>query len=271
MSPDTIERCAEFFHTARTNGRLLAEVPGALKPKTLADAYAVQDRVFELLGGNPAGWFLGCTNPAIQRQLGITHPYAARLMESVVHPSPARLAFPGELPVVLEVEFAFRLGKDLPARAASYSMEEVADAIATVHPAIEVVISHLADWTKQPFLDLVADNGTDGALVYGDGLAHWRDLDLQKVVAQLCVDGEVAQIGSGANIDGGPLAMLTWLANHVSDKGLGLRAGQICNTGSCTSIHYVEKHTTAVATFSDLGSVTIELSESKSTPATHEG
>lgn len=271
MSADIIERCAAFFQTARSNGRLLAELPADLKPHSLADAYAVQDRLFELLGGRVGGWFLGCTNPTIQRQLGIGHPYAARLMDSVIHASPVRLAFPVELPVVLEVEFAFRLGADLPARKLAYSIQEVAEAVATVHPAIEVVISHLADWTQQPFLDLVADNGTDGALVYGDGLEAWQDLDLNKVVATLTVDGEVVEEGGGTNIDGGPLAMLTWLANHVSQKGLGLKAGQICNTGSCTSIHYVEKGTQAVATFSDLGSVSIEVAGNTLAPATNEG
>ena len=266
MTPDVIERCASLFYRARSEGRLLAEVPAELKPQSLDEAYAVQDRLFELLGTDTGGWFLGCTNPEIQRQLGITHPYAARLLPCVLHPIPALVAIPVALPVVLEVEFAFRLGSDLPARSTEYSIQEVADAVASVHPAVEVVISHLEDWTHQPFFDLVADNGTDGALVYGDGREHWRDIDLGTVTASLRVDDELVQTGTGKNIDGGPLAMLTWLANHVSRKGLGLQADQICNTGSCTSIHYVEKGCTAVATFSHLGSVTIELSEL--TPAT---
>ena len=260
MSPDAIERCASLYYTLRTNNHLLDQLPAELKPQSLADAYAVQDRLFEMLEVEIGGWFLGCTNPDIQRQLGITHPYAARLLRPVLHPSPAVVAVARQLPIVLEVEFAFELGADLPSRPAPYSTEEVAGAVATLHPAIEVVVSHLADWTHQPFFDLVADNGTDGALVCGDGVSAWRDIDLFAVNATLTINDQLVQQGAGANIERGPLAMLTWLANHVSDKGIGLERGQICNTGSCTSIQYVEPGSTAVAVFDDLGSVRVELS-----------
>ena len=262
MSLDQVERCAAFLYGARSQDRILERIPPALKPQSLGDAYAVQDRLFTLLGDCTGGWFLGCTNPDIQRQLGMTHPYAARLRKSAVHPSPVHLEVAPALPVVLEVEFAFRLGEDLPARAKPYSMDEVVDAVLSVHPAIEVVISYLSDWTRQPFFDLVADNGTDGALVYGEGTTAWQKLDLDFIDATLFVDGARVQSGSGQNIEGGPLTMLVWLANHVSRKGVGLKAGQICNTGSCTSIHYVEKNCTATASFTHLGEVRVNLSPS---------
>ena len=227
----------------------------------MQEAYAVQDRLFEMLGAELGGWFLGCTNPAIQAQLGITHPYAARLMRAVLYPSPAVVAVPRGLPIVLEVEFAFRLGRDLPPKDAPYLQEQVAQAVAAVHPTIEVVVSRLAEWTRQPFFDLVADNGTDGGLVYGDAVSEWREIDLSGVSVELSVDGGTLQTGTGKNIDGGPLAMLTWLANHVSDKGIGLKEGQLCNTGSCTSIQYVDNGASASAKFEGLGSVTLELTE----------
>ena len=267
MSLDQIERCATLLYRARSQGRLLERIPVSLKPQSLSDAYVVQDRLFALLGDCTGGWFLGCTNPDIQRQLGMTHPYAARLRRSVLHLSPKHLEIAPELPVVLEVEFAFKLGRDLPARSKPYSTEEVVDAVISVHPAIEVVISYLSDWTHQPFFDLVADNGTDGALIFGKGTDVWRNIDLETIDATLIVDDVEVQKGSGGNIEGGPLTMLVWLANYVSQKGVGLKAGQICNTGSCTSIHYVEKNCTATAIFSHLGEVNLELSQS---PASEE-
>ena len=239
---------------------MLTGLPHDLSPQSLDEAYAVQDRLFDLLGIETGGWFLGCTNPEIQSQLGITHPYAARLLSPVLHPSPGRVVVREGFPIVLEVEFAFRLADDLPPRNTAYSVEEVADAVASVHPAIEVVVSYLKDWTHQPFFDLVADNGTDGALVYGDGVTDWRDIDLSLVSVELMVDDTLLQKGAGKNVDSGPLSMLAWLANHVSRKGVGLKSGQICNTGSCTSIQYVDRGSRAVAVFTDLGSVELELS-----------
>ena len=39
----------------------------------------------------------------------------------------------------IEAEVAFRLGRDLPPRAAPYTRAEVMAALATAHPAIEVL------------------------------------------------------------------------------------------------------------------------------------
>ena len=138
-------------------------------------------------------------------------------------------------------------------------MAEVADAIATVHPAIELVTSHLQDWTRQPILDLIADNGTDGALVFGEGVYEWRGLDLAGLVVHLAVDGRRVRSGIGENALGNPLVAMTWLANHRSRAGDGLRAGHIHNTGSVTSMYFAKSGDHAVADFGPLGCAELTL------------
>src|SRR3546814_6787525 len=61
-----------------------------------------------------------------------------------------------------EAEIAFILGADLPDR--TVTAEQVAAAIATVHAAIEIVDSHIAEW-KITFADTVADNGSSAFFV----------------------------------------------------------------------------------------------------------
>ena len=178
MLAESIERAATLLHAARTNHRLLDDLPEDCRPTSLHEAYLIQDRVVALLGEDIDGWFLGCTNPAIRKILGLPGPYAARLLKSAVKESPAVLDVPEPLEIVLEVEFAFRLSRDLPPRDRAYTEREVADAVVSVHPAIEVVISHFEDWTHKDVYSLIADNGTDGALVYGVGTQDWRALDL---------------------------------------------------------------------------------------------
>ena len=39
--------------------------------------------------------------------------------------------------------------------------------------------------------------------------------------------------GRGANVLGGPLIALTWLANELSRQGIALAQGQIVTTGTC--------------------------------------
>ena len=209
------------------------------------------------MGRGQAGWFVGCSNPEIQRQLGLSEPYRAPLLADTVFESPTELAADACPGLTLELEFAFRFGCDLAPRPEGYELADVAAAVAAVHPAIEVVSSHLADWTHQPIFDIIADNGTDGALVIGPGREDWREVDLADVAVSLEVNGRAEREGRGANVLGNPLNVLLWLVNACGGAGVWLRAGTLHNTGSCTAMYHATAGDRAVARFAGLGEVEI--------------
>ena len=64
---------------------------------------------------------------------------------------------------LIEPEFAFRLGRDLSARAEPYDEAAVAEAVASLHPAIEVVTSAFDQWHGQGVASLIADDDSRGA------------------------------------------------------------------------------------------------------------
>jgi 2-keto-4-pentenoate hydratase len=162
-------------------------------------------------------------------------------------------------PLVLECEFAFTLARDLPSRTTPYQKDEVEDAIATVHPAIEVVAGHLDDWPNQDVWSVIADNGTDGALIHGAGRADWRDYDLADIAVTLTVNGRQQRAGAGRDVMGDPVAALVWLANARSAAGRGLRAGHIHNTGTATAIYWAAAGDHAVADFGPLGAAWLKI------------
>lgn len=254
-----IDGAATLLKAARVEKQLLNDLPEDCRPRTIDEAYAIQDRLVEMLGDSVGGWFLGCTNVAIQQQLGLNEPYYSRLFESSVQESPFSLQLSSELSAVLELEFAFRLSKDIPPNTGTYSEKAIPSFIASVHPAIEVVIGHFRDWTHKDIYSIIADNGTDGALVYGEGVTQWQSLNLNEISIKLFVNGEVVREGTGSNVLDGPLSAMTWLANHC-DRSPGLRAGHITNTGSCTPMYFAEPGDVAVADFGPLGTVTVEIS-----------
>ena len=256
MLPDTIDRAARILRTVRLRQELIDDLPEACRPRTIEDAYAIQDRLVELLDKDIGGWLVGCTNPAIQKLLGLEQPYSARLFASSVFNTPARLST--ALPVVLELEFAFTLSRDLPIRTTLYSDDEVAGAIRSVHPAIEMVIGHFTDWPSKDIFSLMADNGTDGALIVGEGVTDWTTLDLRDLPVTLSINGEIVRKGAGSKISGGPLSVITWLANHAQ-RAPGFRAGHVINTGSCTSIYSAKRGDLALADFGPIGTVTLTL------------
>jgi 2-keto-4-pentenoate hydratase len=259
MNQTQISKAVDEILGACRAGRLIdAMSVGA--PSSLADAYAVQDKLFRSDGaGAAAGWFAAATNRSMLKQLGLEEPYAARWRPGRFLPSPARVTAPGELSIALEAEVTFLLKKDLPARAAAYSASEVAEAIQSVHPSIEIVISCFADWMNQDPLNMIAEGGFAQHLVYGAGIADWRDIDLAALPVSIVVDGVVKSEGRSANVLDGPLSVLEWLARHASSRGDGLRAGQMCNTGMCSPVYFARRGDRAVAQFGRLGSVEVEV------------
>ena len=260
MRPSEIDAAARLLAEARIQNTLVDEIPERIRPRSLTDAYSIQQRLVDLLEWDVGGWFCACTNKSIQSMLNLSEPYYARLFSSFIFESGATLQSSQFPPMVLECEFGFRLGQDLPPRETPYNRSEVRSAVDTIHPTIEVVAGHLKNWPEQDVLSVISDNGTDGALVYGNGIEDWRNIDLKQVEVKLAINGNISRTGSGINVLGDPLEALVWLANARARDGGGLKRGDIHNTGTATDIIWVNPGDEAVATFSGIGetSLTIE-------------
>lgn len=236
MSPEAAQAAARMFAKARAERRRIDTLPEPVAPATLEDGYAVQDAYAALSGEEVAGWKIGCTSREAQELLGVHEPVAGRVFASVLHESPATLDGAGFVDRVLETEFVFRLGADLPPEGGPYDRDAVADAVASVHPGIEIVDPRFTDWLSVGAANIAADNCVNGALVVGPGLADWRGLDLAAARAAIELDGECRAEGTGAAVLGHPLEPLVWLANHLVRRGDALRAGQYVTTGTCAGV-----------------------------------
>jgi 2-keto-4-pentenoate hydratase len=193
----------------------------------------------------------------MQRNFHVDQPYSARLLAPNLHHSPARFRGDAFLTRGIECEIAFRMARDLPPRDQAYTNDEVSDAVAAMLPAIEVVNAHFMDWLALDLPSILADNGTDGALVCGAEQRDWRAIDRVNLPVTLRVNGKLVAEGRGGNALGDPLAALTWLANALSARGQGLQAGEIINTGTCTELINASPGDQVHATFGVLGEVRI--------------
>lgn len=259
LTAEQIDRAAALLAEARARNRMIDAIPEDVRPRTIGEAYAIQERLAERLGRETAGWFCACTNREIQSMLGLSEPYYARLFRSLVFESPAEIRAADFPPIAIECEFGFELGRDLPPRGQGYERSEVIDAVAAVRPTIEVVAGFLKDWPKQDVFSVIADNGTDGALVVGEAVAGWRDFDLKAVAVELRVNGKAERQGSGANVLGDPLEAFVWLVNARARDGDGLKAGHVHNTGTATSIYWSKPGDAFEADFGPLGTVRLRL------------
>ena len=105
---------------------------------------------------------------------------------------------------VAEAEFAFRMAADLPTRKKGFAVDNVMDAVGTLHPAIEVPDSRYNDFTKVGEAQLIADNACAHYFVLGEAAPEtWRSLDLAAHVVTARIAGEPDRQGKGANVLGG--------------------------------------------------------------------
>jgi 2-keto-4-pentenoate hydratase len=213
---------------------------------TLDEAYFVQDRL-ALAYGEIGGWKVGAPTADAT-------PTFAPMPRAWIASNDAELGgrhrFRG-----LEAEIAFLIKKDLPPREKAYSRDDVVAAIASCHPAIEVIESGLVDPTKAEKLSMVADLQMHGAFVYGAAVANWQRIDFSKEHVVLAVDGMVRVERTGSNTSGDLMRLLPWLANEGAERTGGLKAGEWATTGSWTGLSHAIGGSVVDVEFSTAGKV----------------
>lgn len=259
MQQAATQRCVELLTKARRDCQPLAELPTEICPGSLLEGYVVQEALLTAQQAKTCGYKIAATSAVAQNLLGVDGPFFGRLLEGAYHDSPAHLAADQFLFRLIEPEFAFILSEDLPPRGFDYGSEEVSRAVASLHPAFEIVSSSFGlDWTKRGAPSLAADNAVHGAFVLGLGTEDWRHLDLANLEVRLTVDGSPFSSGRGEAVLGHPLRALTWLANDLTRRGRGLQAGETVTTGLVTAkFALLEAGQGCRADFGPLGDVTV--------------
>jgi 2-keto-4-pentenoate hydratase len=203
-----------------------------LSPVDAAGAYAVQainTRYWQARGRRIAGRKAGLTAKAVQQQLGVDQPDFGVLFDDMRVPDGGRLDPARTLQPKAEAEIALVLGEDLTDTNATPQV--VAAAVSSVHAAIEIVDSRIADW-KITFSDTVADNGSSAFFVLAAECRPLEGLDLYTAGMVMEVNGRVSSLGVGAAALGHPLNAAAWLAVTLAQRGEPLRAGDILLTGA---------------------------------------
>ncbi|MFC6911400.1 2-keto-4-pentenoate hydratase [Novosphingobium lubricantis] len=202
-----------------------------LDPVDIDGAYAVEinTRYWQDQGRRIVGRKAGLTAKAVQTQLGVDQPDFGVLFDDMTIADGGLLDPVRALQPKAEAEIAFVLGKDLPDTQTTPEM--VADAVATVHAAIEIVDSRIADW-KITFADTVADNGSSAFFVLGGEGHPLAGLDLFTCGMVMEINGAIVSLGAGAAALGHPLNAAAWLAQTLACRGEPLKAGDILLAGA---------------------------------------
>lgn len=230
-------------------------------PATRAEAYAIQDRMAELIGGRVAGWKVGATVRAVQVFEGHDGPLPGRVFADRLFDSAAKIPASLFKGVKVECEFAFRLTRDLPKGTAPVGRDDIAGSL-TFHPAFELAASRYAPGTGNraaTTFDGIADNGSGGAAVLGPAVDDWQKLSFDTIEIDARIDDSPPiQIYTGA-YRRDPVTIVAETFSDLRARGVDLPAGTCVLTGSLSLPTPVRKGQTATATFAGLPPITFTL------------
>src|SRR5215510_8600818 len=140
---------ARFIDEAHRTRARYQNLPDAIAPKTVAEAYAAQAALCELWTpriGPIAGLKIATTTKVMQQLMGIDHPCMGTIFAARVYASPAVIAKADFINVRIECELAVRLSRDLPQAGAPYTRESVRSAVGELMAAFELIEDRFADY-----------------------------------------------------------------------------------------------------------------------------
>jgi 2-keto-4-pentenoate hydratase len=247
-------------------GQVLSALPEACRPVTPLQGYAAQAQLPGVSGRQVVGWKIAATSANGQAHIHVSGPLAGRLLSGQVFECGATVPSAGNRMRVAEPEFAFAMAQDLPPQAEPYTQQQVMNAVAHLHPALEVPDSRLEPFTAAGEAQLLADNACARHFVLGPVAPDlWRDLDLSTYPVQAQVQHgkqlKYTRDGTGGNVLGDPRIALTWLANQLSALGITLQKGHVVTTGTCMVPLELLPGDSASADFGALGRVNMIFSE----------
>ncbi|MFV0295851.1 MAG: 2-keto-4-pentenoate hydratase, partial [Hyphomicrobiaceae bacterium] len=182
------------------------------------------------LGWETLGWKIAGTTPIMQQRLKSGAPIYGRSYKRFETTSPASLPHGELLDPIIEREFFFRLGASLPPRSMAYSLEEVRNAVDSVHCGVEVAECRFPMASLPPMPAILADGAATGRYVIGRTIPDWKQRKLGDMSVALEINGNVRRTGSGAEVMGEPINAHVWLANERRNWNDGEPAVEITFT-----------------------------------------
>lgn len=249
MDEQALAAAVVEFEAARGRGEYF---PVAWEDRlSLDDAYRLQLALIDRRGARRVGWKVGLTSRAIQQQFAVHEPVFGCLLaegrlESGHEFRAAELIAPG-----FENELCIVMGAGL---APGATPEDVAAAVARVHPAFEIIETR-GDLTRQLALAL-ADNAQQKAFVLGPAVERAALPELDKVAVSVRINGAEVATGEGSAVLGHPYHSVAWLAAKLAQFGERVKAGDTIMSGSFTRQFPLRAGDRIEADFAGIGTVT---------------
>jgi len=249
---DDATAIAARFLAARRQAGGLDSYPGDF-PRTLDEAYAVQDAAIAAWARPVLGWKVGRINPPLAERFGtdrLTGPIFAVERAGAGGEGPAMPVFADGF-AAGEAEFLLRIGRAPAAGQLRFTLEESADLIESVHVGIEIASSPLGSINQLGPIAVVSDFGNNNGLVVGPEIPDWRSSGFEDWLVTTLVDGAEAGSGRASAFPDGAIGAARFLFELMAKRGIALAPGQWISSGAVGGVHDARPGQRVEARFAD--------------------
>jgi 2-oxo-hept-3-ene-1,7-dioate hydratase len=265
LSRDIITSLAESLDQSEQTRTQVSQFSLKHPEITIEDAYEIQRawvRKKIAAGRKPIGHKIGLTSRAMQRSSNITEPDSGLLLDDMLFPNGFDIPVTRFIVPRVEVELAFKLGRDL--QGPNCTMFDVLSAAEYVVPAIEIIDARIqqidpATGKTRKVFDTISDNAANAGLVLGGRPVRPMDVDLRWIGALMHRNGVIEDSGVAGAVLGHPALGPAWLANKLSTYGERLQAGEIILGGSFTAPLPAKAGDTFHIDFNQMGSISVRF------------
>lgn len=226
---------AATLDSAREECRAITALSSQYTDLTLEQGYQVQQLGLDTAlarGEKLAGYKMGLTSRAKQRDVNVHEPIRGYLLEGMEIAKGERVATKGRIHPRIEPEVAVVLKARLAG--AHVTLRDVEQALSIVTPAMEILDSRFQSFSfKLP--DVVADNTSASGFVLGS--QNWIDrLDqLRLMGVTVKHNGVIVETGAPAAVLGDPLLSVVALARSLAAENKAIEPGMVILTGGITT------------------------------------
>lgn len=255
---NTDENIIEYLLYAERDVHEVRNITEEHPTLTIDDAYALQDGLLHRRATEnntkTIGVKLCLTSRDKQAHLGIDHPIYGFLQADMLAYEWEPIVRSELIHPLVEAEIAFFIAETIDPE--TITKEELLKRIAYVAPALEIADSRYKDY-RYTAVDVIADNCSSAKFVIGSKLTDPRELNFTNIGMVMMKNSKVVKTGTSASVLGNPLCAVMKMVHELAKREKTLTKGDIVLSGPFTSGVRLEKGDTMIATFEQLGTVTL--------------
>ena len=251
---------AHLLFDARINKKPLKNLPKALIPKNIKDAYRIQDELCSLYlkkNNKIIGKKIGCTSKKAQKQINITEPFYGNIFSKFYSKSKIILNNKNFINSYFEPEFSFKIKKNINNKI--INKHNINQYIESVLPSIEIVDARYKNWKKVGINNLIADNGANSFWIRGKEFKNISYSDFNNFEVKVYVNNKLVETGNSKNVLKNPMNAIIWLNKKLSSKNKKIQKGEYISTGTCTPAILLKKNDKINVDFDFLGKVEFQF------------